>query len=131
MMQTLNVVPELESLMAITEFVEQALEAVEAPMKVITQIDVVIDEVFSNIAQYSQATQAIVECEAQPHFISLRFLDDGFPYDPTQKEDPDITLDAEERQIGGLGIFLIRKLMDTVSYDYFDGFNGFTLTKRW
>ncbi len=130
-MQTLNVVPELESLMAITEFVEQALESVEAPMKVITQIDVVIDEVFSNIAQYSQATTVIVECEVQSHFISLCFLDDGLPYDPTQKEDPDVTLNAEERQIGGLGIFLIRKLMDTLSYDYFDGFNRFTLTKHW
>ena len=131
MMQTLNVSPELENLMIITEFVEQALEVVEAPMKVITQMDVVIDEVFSNIAQYSQATQVIVECDAKPHFVRLRFLDNGLPYDPTKKEDPDVTLKAEERQIGGLGIFLIRKLMDDIGYDYFDGFNGFTLTKRW
>ncbi len=131
MMQTLNVVPEIERLIDITEFVEQALETVEAPLKVITQIDVVLDEVFSNIAQYSQATNVMVQCDVQPQFIQLRFLDNGVAYDPTQKENPDVSLSAEERQIGGLGIFLIRKLMNTLEYDYEDGLNCLTLTKSW
>ena len=63
--------------------------------------------------------------------MTLRFVDNGRPYDPTQQADPDTTLDAEERDIGGLGIFMVKKSMDRVSYEYADGFNILTLEKSW
>ena len=61
----------------------------------------------------------------------LRFADNGRPYDPTKKADPDITLSAEERDIGGLGIFMVKKSMDEIAYEYTDGFNILTIQKRW
>ena len=62
--------------------------------------------------------------------VTLRFADNGLPYDPTQKPDPDISLLAEERDIGGLGIFMVKKSIDTVNYEYHDGLNILTLTKK-
>lgn len=62
--------------------------------------------------------------------MTLRFADNGLPYDPTQKPDPDISLLAEERDIGGLGIFMVKKSIDTVNYEYHDGLNILTLTKK-
>ena len=70
-------------------------------------------------------------CQLGENAVTVRFADNGRPYDPTQKEDPDVTLSAEERGIGGLGIFMVKQMMDEVAYSYQDGRNILTLEKRW
>ncbi len=127
----LNVAPNLESLDDVTAFLEECLTEHGAPIKVISQVNVAADEIFSNIARYSGATSVSVSCEAEDDRVVLRFADNGRPYDPTGREDPDITLSAEERDIGGLGIFMVKKTMDEIAYEYADGFNILTIKKGW
>lgn len=130
-MKKINVTPQLESIDAIIAFLEECLAEQDAPMKVALQINIAVDEIFSNIARYSGATSVSVGCEAKKNCVALRFADNGRPYDPTEKADPDITLSAEERDIGGLGIFMVKKTMDEVAYEHTDGFNILTIQKRW
>lgn len=130
-MKRVSVAPDLASVAAVTEFVEACLAERDAPMKVVAQVNVAVDEIFSNIARYSGATAVSVGCEAQAGRVLLRFSDNGRPYDPTSKADPDVTLSAEERDAGGLGIFMVKKTMDRLAYEYEDGFNVLTLEKAW
>ncbi|MCQ2413461.1 MAG: SpoIIE family protein phosphatase, partial [Clostridia bacterium] len=124
----------LEDIGAVTEFAEQALEKYGCPMKVITQMSVAIDEIYSNIVRYGYKgtvgpiTVTVHESE-DPHAVSIRFRDNGVPYNPLTKADPDVTLSAEERQIGGLGIFMVKKMMDDVRYRYENGQNILTVKK--
>ena len=120
-----------ESIPEVCEFLEHILEKQDTPMRVVTQVNIAADEIFSNIARYSGATDAQVECEVMDGQIIIRFMDDGKPYDPTAQKEPDITLSAEEREIGGLGIYMVKKSMDQVSYAYADGRNILTIEKRW
>ena len=129
-MKKLKLMPTLEAVGEVTAFVEQELEASDVSMKVITQMNIVAEEIFSNIVHYSGANDATVGVVVENGRVTLRFADNGRPYDPTEKPDPDITLSAEERDIGGLGIFMVKKSMDTVTYEYHDGLNILTLTKR-
>ena len=128
---TMKVSPSLDSIGRVSAFFEEELTAHQAPGKVVAQVNIAVDEIFSNIARYSGATAATVGCEVSDGRVTLRFVDNGRPYDPTQQADPDTTLDAEERDIGGLGIFMVKKSMDRVSYEYADGFNILTLEKSW
>lgn len=120
---------------AVTDFVNEQLEAYGCSMKVQTQIDIAIDELFSNIAHYAYhpgvgPATVRVELREQPCSVVVTFIDNGVPYDPLKKEDPDTTLPADERQIGGLGIFMVKKSMDAVEYTYKDGQNILTITKN-
>lgn len=128
-MQKLNLAPTLENLPRASAFFEDALTAADLPMKLVAQVNVVVDELFSNIARYSGATAATLGCAISGGVLTLRFTDNGRPYDPTAKPDPDVTLSAEERDIGGLGIFMVKQLMDTVAYEYADGLNILTVSK--
>ena len=124
----------------VTNFVNAELEALDCPMKAQMQIDVAIDELFGNIAHYAykcnengKPGQANVEVSAskdEPPHVVITFTDCGIPYNPLENEDPDVTLSAEERQIGGLGIFLVKKTMDDISYEYKDGKNILTIKKK-
>lgn len=125
------VLPELDRIAEVTAFFEEQLEAAEAPVRVMMQVDVAVDEIFSNIARYSGAKRASVGCRIEGKKAILRFEDDGIPYDPTKTPEPDISLSAEERGIGGLGIFMVKKTMDRVEYAYLDGCNVLTLEKEW
>ena len=129
--QSLCIPPELESIPQVCGFLERTLEEQGAPMKVITQVNIAADEIFSNIARYSGASAAQVDCEVTSHRAVIRFLDDGTPYDPTAQKEPDITLSSEERKVGGLGIFMVKKSMDRLSYEYMNGRNVLTIEKRW
>ncbi|MEA4974009.1 MAG: SpoIIE family protein phosphatase [Candidatus Metalachnospira sp.] len=129
-MKKLKLNPTLESMEQITAFVEQELENGGIPMKIIVQMNIAVDEIFSNIARYSGANDVTVGVFVKEGHITLRFADNGRPYDPTEKPDPDTSLSAEERDIGGLGIFMVKKSMDTVEYEYHDGLNILTLTKQ-
>ena len=128
-MKKIGIAPTLDKLPEATGFFEDILSAANAPMKVIAQVNVAVDEIFSNIARYSGATAATLGCSLADGRITLRFSDNGRPYDPTGKPDPDTTLSAEERDIGGLGIFMVKKIMDEVTYEYVDGLNILTLVK--
>lgn len=128
---SMRVVPELESIPEVCEFLEQMLKDQGAPMKVITQVNIAADEIFSNIARYSGAAAATVDCTMMTGGVVIRFMDDGSPFDPTTQPEPDITLPAAERESGGLGIFMVKKSMDRVSYEYANGQNVLTIEKRW
>ena len=134
-MKELKVKALLESIPAVTEFIDAELEALDCPMKAQMQIDVAIDEMFSNIAHYAYengAGDAIVRFgfDADTRTASIVFEDNGISFDPLAKADPDVTLNAEERGIGGLGIFLVKKTMDRVEYRREDGRNILTIEKR-
>lgn len=124
-----------DSLNEILEFVDSELEKVSAPMKVMTQMDVSIEEIFVNIASYAYSdnanASAEIGVEASENQITVVFEDSGIPFDPLAKADPDITLSAEERGIGGLGIFMVKKFMDDVSYQRVDDKNILTILKKW
>ena len=133
-MKELTVVATVENIEVVTEFVNEQLEALDCPMKAQIQIDIAIDELFSNIAHYAynpavgNATVR-VEVSEDPLAVVITFIDNGIPYDPLAKEDPDITLSAEERKIGGLGIYMVKKSMDDITYEYKDGQNILAIKK--
>ena len=125
----------IESISAVTDFVDAELEAFGCPMKARIQIDVAIDEVFSNIANYAYGAgtgDATVRLETSesPRSVRLTFIDSGVAYNPLEAPDPDVTLAAEDRQTGGLGVYLVRHTMDEVSYEHVDGRNILRITKN-
>ena len=133
-MKELTVDATVENIATVTEFVNAQLEQSGCPPKIQMQIDIAIDELFGNIAHYAYdpdvgpATMR-VEVDEEPCVI-ITFIDNGVPYDPLGKEDPDITLSAEERGIGGLGVYMVKKSMDDVSYEYRNGQNILRIKKR-
>ena len=129
--QSIRATPELESIPLVCEFLEEVLQNHGAPMKTIMQINIAADEIFSNIARYSGAAAAQVDCEIMDGRVVISFMDDGKPYDPTEQPEPDVTLSAAEREIGGLGIFMVKKSMDRVSYEHVGGRNILTIEKSW
>ena len=134
-MQELNLEASVTNIPAVTDFVNAILEELDCPIKARLQIDVAIDELFSNIAQYAYApgtgpATVRVETVQDPRAVILTFIDRGVPYDPLAAEDPDITAPAEERSIGGLGVFLVKKTMDDVRYEYREGQNILRIMKR-
>lgn len=125
----------IESIPKVTAFVDEQLEQLECPMKTQMQVDVAIDELFSNIAYYAYnpeigSATVRVEVTEDPLAVVITFIDNGVPYDPLAKADPDITLSVEERGIGGLGIYMVKKTMDDVSYEYKDGQNILRIKKN-
>lgn len=130
-MQKISIKPELQNVETATAFFENILREHNAPAKVIAQVNISVDEIFSNIARYSGATSVTLGCEIDKNSITMRFSDNGRSYDPTDSTDPDITLDAEERTIGGLGIFMVKKIMDSVTYEFRNELNILTLKKNW
>lgn len=127
----LQVKPELAGVNRVCEFLEELLLEREVPLKVVTQVNIAADEIFSNIAHHSGAGMAVVECRVLADRVVIRFVDDGTPYDPTAQPEPDTSLPAEEREIGGLGILMVKKSMDRVSYAYEAGQNVLTIEKQW
>lgn len=133
-MVEITVAARVENIGKITAFLEEQLENMGCSMKAQMQIAVAVDELFSNIASYSYPPgegTATVRLEATPHGkqVVITFIDRGIPYNPLEKKDPDITLSAEDRPIGGLGIFMVKKTMDDIAYRYENGYNILTVTK--
>lgn len=133
-MKELELAATTENLHAVLAFVDEELEAVGCSMRSQMQIDIAVEEIFVNIAHYAynpEVGKATIRVEVQPEPLAvvLTFLDQGVPYDPLAKADPDVSLSAEERQIGGLGIFMVKKSMDDVQYRYENGRNILTLKK--
>jgi len=111
-----DVIPENQDIL--TTFVEGILAPLEASMKSQMQINIAIDEIYSNIVKFSGATEVtlIVEVRKATLTARLTFIDNGKPFDPLKQSDPDISLSAEDREIGGLGIYIVKKTMDSVCY---------------
>jgi anti-sigma regulatory factor (Ser/Thr protein kinase) len=121
-----------EKLDEVTAFIDAFLEEHNCPLKIQMQIDLCLEEIFVNIAHYAYPDSpgdAEILISEEGGIVTITLIDSGIPYDPLKKQDPDITLDAEQRQIGGLGIFLVKKNMDSVSYHYEDGKNVFSMKK--
>ena len=134
-MKELNIAATVENIEAVTDFVNAQLEALDCPMKAQMQIDIAIDELFGNIAHYAyhpEVGDATVRVEVQedPLAVIITFIDGGVPHDPLAAADPDITLSAEERAIGGLGIFMVKKTMDEITYRYENGSNILSIRKN-
>ena len=125
----------VEALSDVLGFVDQVLEGYECPMKIQTAICVAIEEVFVNVAHYAYGegegdmTLSIGFDEGSRN-ITFCMTDKGVPFDPLKKPDPDITLSADEREIGGLGIFIAKKTMDSIGYAYENGENVLTMIKK-
>ena len=124
-----------ENLEEVQAFVDERLERADCPLKAQMQIAVAVEEIFINIASYAYAPEkgkatVRLEVSEDPVTVTITFVDHGMPYDPLAKEDPDISLPAEKREAGGLGIFMTKKIMDDVAYEYKDGQNILTLKKK-
>ena len=111
----------VENIGKITAFVEGRMEEKDCPLKQIMQVSMAVDEVMANVAMYAYApgtgdVTVAVDFDDGSRTVSITFIDRGVAFDPLAKEDPDVTLPAEQRKIGGLGIFLVKKTMDDVAY---------------
>ena len=134
-MKEMTIAATVENIVTVTDFVNEQLEALDCPMKAQMQIDIAIDELFGNIAHYAYSPDVgnvtvRIEVSAEPLAVIITFIDGGVPYDPLTTADPDITLSAEERQIGGLGIYMVKKAMDEITYEYKDGKNILSIKKK-
>lgn len=134
-MKELTIAATVENIDAVTEFVDEQLEALDCPMKAQMQINIAIDELFGNIAHYAynpDVGEATVRVEVmeEPLSVVITFIDGGVPYDPLAADDPDTSLSAEERAIGGLGIFMVKKSMDEITYRYEGGKNILSIRKK-
>lgn len=126
----ITVMPAMENITKAMAFVEDTLENFHVPRKVMVKMNIAVDEIFSNIVRYSGAGSVSVECKVWEKVITVIFTDDGCPYDPTAKADPDTGISAEERDAGGMGIFIVKNFMDSVEYAYHNEKNILTLIKQ-
>lgn len=132
-MKTLLVPACTSNLGKVLSFIEEYLKNVNCSSKIISCINIAAEEVFVNICNY--AYEEVEDVCVQIEFITslneieIRFIDRGKPFNPLQIQEPDITLSDEQREIGGLGIYLVKKLTDGVSYEYNDQQNILTLKK--
>jgi len=134
-MKELTIAATVENIGIVTDFVNEQLEALDCPVKAQMQIDIAIDELFGNIAHYAYnpdvgSATVRVEVTEEPLAVIITFIDGGVPYDPLKSADPDTTLSAEDRQLGGLGIYMVKKSMDEISYEYRDGKNILSIKKN-
>jgi len=133
-MKELTIPATIENIDRVTNFVNEQLEEIDCPPKAQMQIDIAIDELFGNIAHYAYNPKTgpatvRVEVTSAPISVVITFIDHGIPYDPLKKNDTHITLTSEEREIGGLGIFMVKKTMDEITYEYRDGQNILRIRK--
>jgi len=134
-MKELTITATVENIETVTTFVDEQLEALDCPVKAQMQINIAIDELFGNIAHYAynpDVGEATVRVEVieDPLSVVITFIDGGVPYDPLAAADPDTSLSAEDRAIGGLGIFMVKKSMDDIAYRYENGKNILSIRKK-
>lgn len=134
-MKQIRIPAKIENLEEVLDFVNTQLEQLDCPMKIQTQLDIAVEEIFVNIAHYAYPENdgeayILLEFTEEPISVRITFIDNGKPYDPLAREDPDVTLSAEERQIGGLGIYMVKKSMDAVNYEYKNGQNILTIQRN-
>ena len=133
-MKELTIPAEIGELDRVLDFVNAELEENDCPPKVQIQIDVAVEEIFVNIASYAYtpnhgSATIRVETEGDPKLLAVRFTDSGIRYNPLERADPDVSLDADDRGMGGLGIYMVKKSMDRLEYEYSGDRNILTLYK--
>ena len=124
----------IEKLPEVLEFAEEQMNKADCPMKVVIQVNIALEEIFVNVAHYAYpdgAGAAKIGIEAGDGKVTVRIEDNGFPFDPLEHSDPDVTLSIEERGIGGLGIYMVKQSMDEVTYSYENGKNVLTFVKKY
>ena len=135
-----------ENLDQVIAFVDENLEEADCSMKAQMQIDVAVEEIFVNIAQYAYTPaegEAVIRLDTEknpgavtitfiknPGAVTITFIDSGVPFNPLAVEEPDVTLSAKDRKVGGLGIFMVKRSMDDVAYEYADNKNILTIKKN-
>ena len=134
-MKELTVEADRKNLLAVQAFIDEELEAADCPMATQIAIDVAVEELFVNVADYAYdgktgKVTVQVSMHEDPASAVITFIDSGKPYDPLAKPDPDVTLAAKDREKGGLGIFMVKNSMDDMRYEYKDGKNVLTLVKE-
>ena len=133
-MKELTVEATTSNVERVTDFVDEQLEQIDCPMPMMVKINVAIDEVFSNIVNYAynpesgNATITVDVSKERPGVI-ISFIDSGREFNPLESTEPDLSVPVDERPIGGLGIFMVRKMMDEVSYERIDNTNVLRITK--
>jgi len=125
----------ISNLPDVLAFVDESLEKRDCPMRVQMQIDIAVEEIFVNIASYAYTpeigkAEILIQEDHDPEGITITFIDTGIPYDPLVKPDPDVTLSANQRQIGGLGIYMVKKSMTDMTYRYEENRNILTIRKE-
>ncbi len=131
-MRQLTLRAETDNLEKVLDFVNGLLEEKNCPMYVVYELDIAVEELFVNIAHYAytpEVGEATIQISFEDEIVSITLIDRGIPYNPWEKEDPDTSLPLEERQIGGLGIYMVKKSMDEVDYAHVDGKNIVTIKK--
>ena len=127
---------DLSEMGRVTKFIGNFLTAVHCSNKARIQIWIAVDEIFSNIARHADpgggdTVTVLVHAEPEdPKSIVITFMDDGDPFDPLSVPDPDVTLSARKRRTGGLGLFMVKRITDELSYEYRDEQNILTIRKR-
>ena len=134
-MKELTIGARTDNLDQVIAFVDESLEAADCSMKAQMQIDVAVEEIFVNSAQYAYAPaegEAVIrlDTEKDPGAVTITFIDSGVPFNPLAVEEPDVTLSAKDRKVGGLGIFMVKRSMDDVAYEYADNKNILTIKKN-
>lgn len=134
-MKELTVDATVDNITSVTDFVNEQLEAFGCPIKAKIQIDIAIDELFGNIVHYAYKPDVgpvTVRVEVKENHLAviITFIDNGVQYDPLSAQEPDTTLPAEERSVGGLGIYIVKKSMDEITYEYKDGQNILKIKKN-
>lgn len=134
MQHSITLTNDIQQVPQLADFVDMVCEEVGMDMAVAIQMNLAMEEAVVNVMTYAYPAGTIgnVNIEAQANDERLKFtiIDSGIPFDPTAKDEVDTTLSAEERPIGGLGIHLVRQLMDSINYERIDGKNVLTLRKK-
>lgn len=134
MQHSITLTNDIQQVPQLADFVDMVCEEVGMDMAVAIQMNLAMEEAVVNVMSYAYPADTVgdVTIEAVTIADQLQFTitDSGTPFDPTAKEDVDTTLSAEERPIGGLGIHLVRQLMDSITYERIDGKNVLTLRKK-
>lgn len=125
---------EVDNLDKVMAFIDEQLEASGCPMKIQTKIEIAVEEIFVNIASYAYTNEtgtAVISIQISDDSLArITFTDSGVPYDPLAKPDPNVFLPLNERNVGGLGIFMVKNIIDNVYYEYKDGYNILTLENK-
>lgn len=134
-MKELTIEAKIENIDNVIEFVNDELDKFGCSSKAKIEINVAIDEIFANIANYAYKPNVgdatiQVDVNDQSKMASIVFIDKGVPFDPLVKNDPNVSLSADDREIGGLGIYIVKKTMDNVEYQYKDNSNILKITKK-
>lgn len=125
---------EISRLDDLSSLLEEAVEKLQVPPRCLYEVTLALEEIFTNIVKYAYDDDAghlihVIIGQKGKDALVIRFEDDGQPFDPTQARDPDLDLPVEERPVGKLGVFIVKKIMDSMAYERVEGKNILTLIK--